>query len=89
MVMTDSPYGAALLEFVRTEFMSDQDRASLTLDTPLLESGVLDSLRVAVLLSYVRDQLGVHVPLSKMDARNFATVRQISVVLDEAAVGVA
>lgn len=87
--MADSPYGPALLAFIRTEFLSAEDRDALTLDTPLLESGVLDSLRVAVLLSYIRDDLGVHVPLTKMDARNFATVRQICAVLDETAVGVA
>lgn len=87
--MVDSPYAPELLEFIRTEFLSAEDRASLTLDTPLLESGVLDSLRVAVLLSYSRDELGVQVPLTKMDAQNFATVRTICAVLDEASVGVA
>lgn len=87
--MAESEYASALIEFVRAEFLPEPERAALTPDTPLMESGILDSLRVAVLLSYIRDELGVHIPLEKLDVRNFANVRTIAGVLDDAKVAVA
>lgn len=81
--MISDDYTSALIDFIRTEFLSGDERAALTATTPLVDSGVLDSLRVAVLLTYIRDGLGVQVPLAKMDSRNFADIRTIAAMLAE------
>ncbi|MCG8914454.1 phosphopantetheine-binding protein [Actinokineospora sp. PR83] len=72
---------AELVGFVRAEFVPEDEHDQLTSTTPLIESGILDSLRVAVLLTYIRDALGVAVPLALMDARNFRDVESIAAVL--------
>lgn len=82
---TEAEYASALLEFVRNEFLHGADRIELTDRTPLIESGVLDSLRIAILLTYIRDELGVHVPWEKIDARNFLDVRTAAAMVAEAA----
>ena len=95
--MTEEEYRAALTAFVAGEFMQGEclvegDSAephrtgpgieeTLTPDTPLVESGILDSLRIAVLLHWIRDELGVHVPLEKIDAGHFADIATIAGML--------
>lgn len=81
---TDQEYAPALLKFVGEEFLSEDERAELSDTTPLLESGVLDSLRIAVLLAFIRDELGVFVPMEKIDAGHFKDIRTIATMLDEA-----
>ena len=82
---TEEEYASALLEFVRDEFLHGADRAALTDRTPLIDSGVLDSLRIAVLLTFIRDELGVSVPWDKIDASNFGDVRTAAAVVAAAA----
>jgi acyl carrier protein len=83
--MTEDDYTAALLKFVGAEFQRGEERAALDERTPLIETGVLDSLRIAVLLTFIRDELCLHVPLTRIDARNFADVRTIARMLNEIA----
>ena len=82
--MNEEDYASALLAFVRREFVHADEGVRLDETTPLLESGILDSLRIAVLLVFIRDELGAFVPLEKIDAANFKDVRTIAAVLDKA-----
>ncbi|HUQ57178.1 acyl carrier protein [Lentzea sp.] len=81
--MTEEEYVSALLAFVRREFLSDSDDVELTAATPLIESGVLDSLRIAVLMAFIRDEFAVQVPLTKIDVKHFADIRTIAAMLHE------
>ncbi|GAA1311339.1 phosphopantetheine-binding protein [Saccharothrix xinjiangensis] len=81
---TIEEYEKALVGFIGAEFLPAAERAQLTPTTPLMESGILDSLRVAVLLTHIRDDLGVHVPFERMDARGFADIATISRMLVDA-----
>ena len=84
--MTDaSTYTPDLVRFVRAEFLPGGERTHLDETTPLLESGILDSLRIAVLLGYIRDELGLRVPLAAMDATNFRDIRTIAELLSRQA----
>jgi acyl carrier protein len=84
--MTEENYTSVLLAFVRREFMADSGDQALTATTPLIESGILDSLRIAVLMAFIRDEFAVHVPLTKIDAKNFADIRTIAAMLHEESV---
>ncbi|MBU3863226.1 acyl carrier protein [Streptomyces sp. 4503] len=83
--MTEEEIRSALKEFIEQEFLPDDEHAALTETTPLVESGVLDSLRIAVLLGFIRDRLGLAVPLARIDARTFADIGSIARVLIETA----
>ncbi|WP_405113267.1 phosphopantetheine-binding protein [Micromonospora sp. NBC_01405] len=82
--MPEDNYQVAIVNFLREEFPDATDDGQITDTTPLMESGVLDSLRIAVLMTFIRDRLGLLVPLEKIDARNFADVRSIAAMLRDA-----
>jgi peptidyl carrier protein len=45
--------------------------------TPLLEVGVLDSLKTAVLLNFIYNELHAKIPAGKLSTQNFKDVRSI------------
>ncbi|MBN6039756.1 acyl carrier protein [Amycolatopsis sp. 195334CR] len=76
----------ALLRYVRTEFLFGDEDEELELTSPLLEWGILDSLRTALLMTHVREEYGVHISPAKISARNFRDIRTIAgLVLAESA----
>lgn len=83
--MTEDEIKSALEKFISEEFLQGDEGVNLTETTPLVDSGVLDSLRTAVLLTYIRDGLGMAVPLERIDARTFADIRSIARALVETA----
>jgi clorobiocin biosynthesis protein CloN5 len=66
---------ARVLDFIRTEFLwSDEDRA-IDAATPLLEWGIIDSLRIALLQASV--------PTARIDAKNFQNAASIAAMICE------
>jgi acyl carrier protein len=66
-----------LTAFIRESFLAGDRNGELEDTTPLLEWGVLDSLKVAMLLNFLRGELGVVVPFDKMSGANFKDVNHI------------
>src|ERR1043165_6267322 len=74
------------MEFIRQEFLWGDEDGELTATTPLLEWGIIDSLRTTVLVGHVRERFGVFVSVAKINSRNFRDVTTIAaVVVAEAA----
>ena len=72
-----------LLTFIQETLRPKEVTVPIEVDTPLIELGILDSLKTAILLNYIRDELGVHVPPMEMVARNFKDVRRIAAMVAE------
>jgi len=72
-----------LVEFIRDKFLAGDPEGELGADTPLLQWGILDSLKVAILLTFIREQLGVIVPFQHLSAKNFGTVGGIAKLVRE------
>jgi acyl carrier protein len=70
-----------LVSFIREKFLPDDISAGFGPETPLLELGVLDSLKAARLLNFIRRDLGTSVPTSMIDTRNFRDVRSITAMI--------
>jgi len=70
-----------LIEFIRERFLGGDPDGELTAETPLLDWGVLDSLNTAILLTFIRDDLGVAVPPVSINGRNFASVQSIATLI--------
>ncbi|BCJ50269.1 hypothetical protein Asp14428_17440 [Actinoplanes sp. NBRC 14428] len=60
-----------VLEFIRTELAVDLGTIDVTETTPLLQAGILDSLRTAKLIAWLRTEIGVRVPPTAMTGPNF------------------
>lgn len=78
--MSEDDVSAALTSFIRDNLAPD---APYDIDerTPLLELGILDSLKTAMLLNYIRDGLGTPVPPQLIDAVNFRDARSIATMI--------
>jgi acyl carrier protein len=83
--MPEDEIAAQLVAFIRKNLQSDDRDELIDEATPLLESGILDSLKTAILLNYIRDELGTAVPPARIDSRNFRDVRSISAMVHELA----
>ncbi|CAL9465645.1 MULTISPECIES: hypothetical protein [Streptomyces] len=74
---------ARVLDFIRTEFLwSDEDRA-IDAATPLLEWGIIDSLRIALLQAFILNEWDVSVPTARIDAKNFKNAASIAAMICE------
>lgn len=76
--MSEEEIVSALIRFIREEFLWGDEGRELDETSPLLEWGIIDSLRTALLLAHIRDEFGVHVSAAKVDAQNFRDVRNIA-----------
>jgi len=63
--------------YISRELISNPDLLPLREDTPLLETGILDSLAVLRLVLYLEEQFGVVVAADEVIPENFETVTAI------------
>ena len=85
--MTEAEISTLLLGFIAERFLDDDPARDLNERTPLLEWGVLNSMNTALLLSFIRDELGYDVPPASVNARNFRSVGAIAAMLTDGFVG--
>jgi acyl carrier protein len=74
-------------EFIASEIMYDESPAALTDDTKLL-GGIMDSLGLMQLVSYLEEQFEVEIDDSEVTVDNFQTINDIDrLVSSKAQVG--
>jgi peptidyl carrier protein len=83
--MTAPEVTDALIKFVQHNLVTEQPNITIEETTPLLELGVLDSLKTAVLLNFIHGELAVVVPPDRLSTRNFRDIRSIAAVVAELA----
>lgn len=74
-----------IMVYIRERFLSGDLQLELEESTPLLDWGVLNSMNTALLLMFIRDELGVAVPPREVNARNFKDVGAITKLVDDLA----
>ncbi|GAA3613923.1 hypothetical protein GCM10022419_118870 [Nonomuraea rosea] len=72
-----------LIDFIQKNLVQDGDDITVDETTPLLVSGLLDSLRTARLLTFLRKDVGVAIPAAKLDPENFRDVVTIVAMVRE------
>jgi acyl carrier protein len=68
---------AELLDFIVDEIRPGRQGAGIGPDDDLLASGIVDSLGVTQLVTFVHDRYGVHVATGDLEPANFRSVRAI------------
>jgi acyl carrier protein len=76
--MSGEEVAARIRAFIGENFLDGDQKGELNDTTPLLEWEVLNSMNSALLLNFLREELGVHVPLAAMNAKNFRDIRSIA-----------
>ena len=72
---------AALAQFLRNTVLKDP-RVTLDAQTPLVSSGLVDSLSLVKVLSFVEDAFGVVIPDEAATAESMNTIGQILQLVD-------
>lgn len=71
-----------LLEFIRNEFLDDQD-IDISVDTKLVSSGIVDSFSLVSLQTFIEREFGKLIPAPRMTVDRFDTIRQIVAVINQ------
>jgi acyl carrier protein len=69
-------------DFIATELLFEDSSASLSDDTPLL-AGVIDSLGLMQLISFIEEEFDVAIDDSEVTASNFRTVADIERLVEQ------
>jgi acyl carrier protein len=63
--------------FILNEFLPGEDPGALTSTTPLMSSGVLDSLATLKLITFLEQEYGVKIEAHEADEEHFDTIEDI------------
>ena len=69
-------------DFIASELMFEDSSASLSDETPLL-AGVIDSLGLMQLISFIEDEFAVAIDDAEVTATNFRTVGDIQRLIEQ------
>ncbi|OLT19124.1 hypothetical protein BJF79_02605 [Actinomadura sp. CNU-125] len=79
--MPEHDVASGLIEYIEENLLPAGVIGPIGETSPLLEMGVLDSLKTAMLLNHIRERHGVRVPPLMIEYRNFQDVRSIAAVV--------
>jgi clorobiocin biosynthesis protein CloN5 len=73
---------AKLLSFIRNSFLAGDPSGELSVETPLLEFGILNSLNTAEMIAYIRDEFGVNITFDEVTVTTFKSVESLGSVVN-------
>ena len=71
----------AVKSFILEEFLPGEDPSELTDSTPLVSTGILDSLAILKLVSFLEEQFHVEVEAHEADEEHLNTIEAISALV--------
>jgi len=74
---------SAVLDYVKNEYLDDDDEEEIGVDSPLITSGIVDSFSMVSLKVFLEKKYGVQIPDAKATPEAFDTVRGICNVVNE------
>jgi len=72
----DEPGARLLLDFIRRDLLAGRS-VELTLDTPLLSDGLVDSMGLTLLAAFIEEEFGVPFDGTELRAGRLETVRAL------------
>ena len=77
-----SPALNTIKSYVLKEFLPGEDPGNLTPTTPLMSSGILDSLATLKLITFLEQEFNVQVTAHEADEEHFDTLEAICALVD-------
>lgn len=71
-----------LIEYITKEFLTDPSQ-TITADTKLISSGLIDSFALVSLQVYIEVEFGKKIPAPKITAESFDTIRQMVEIINK------
>jgi acyl carrier protein len=69
--------GPELIQFIREELAADMEPETITEDAQLIDRGIMDSMALMRLVTFIEERTGVRIPDSEVMPDNFQTVAKI------------
>lgn len=69
-------------QYILTEFLPGEKPSNLQDDTPLRTSGILDSIGMVKLVSYIEEKFGVEVEAHETGVENFDRIEDIAALIE-------
>ena len=76
--MSEAEIKATIKKYVLDEFLPGEDPAALTDTVPLIGTGILDSIAVLKLVTFLEQQFGITIEAHETGAENLNTVADIT-----------
>lgn len=76
-----------ILDYVKDEYLEEDDDMELTYDTPLITGGIVDSFSMVSLKVFLENSYNIQIPDSKATPEAFDSVNKIVELLKEFNVG--
>lgn len=70
-----------LKQFIESKLVSNKAYQNLSESDPLLTTGIIDSLGIVKLLTFIKDQFSVTIEDEDITPENFATIDAISALI--------
>jgi acyl carrier protein len=79
--MQEQQIVTVLTEYIQTGLAHQNCETKLTVDTPLIQSGLIDSLNLFKLITFLQKQFGVKIAPTEVILENFATIQAIATLV--------
>jgi acyl carrier protein len=71
-----------LIRFIEEEFLEDQSN-TITADTRLISSGIIDSFSLVSLQMFIEKEFGKKIPAPRITSESFDTVKQMVTIINQ------
>ena len=72
----------AVKNYILEEFLSGEDPSKLTATTPLMSTGILDSIATLKLIMFLELEFGVQIEAHEADEKHFNTLEAICSLIE-------
>lgn len=72
-----------ILDYVKDEYLDEDDDKEIKFDTPLISSGIVDSFSMISLKRFLETKYNIQIPDSKATVEAFDTVNNIVKTVEE------
>ena len=73
----------AILDYVKKEYLEEDDDREISYDTPLISGGIVDSFSMVSLKRFLETKYGIQIPDAKATPEAFDSVNNILKMLQE------
>jgi acyl carrier protein len=79
---SDGEVRTQILNYIADFLLGEDDTQEVASDTPLLSSGLIDSVAVEELLRFIEEEYELEFEEEELNAENFETVDRIAVLVE-------
>lgn len=80
-------FGPALVRYISDNLIADRGAATIDARTPLIDTGVIDSMGLLQIVTFIEERTGVRIPDDAVVPDNFQTVESMERMVEQLRAG--